>query len=54
MRANGMFDMFKTIIQKNGIPGLYRGVLPSYIKVVPACCLHYMVYEEIKSTLNME
>lgn len=40
------------IHQKEGIPGLYRGILPNFVKSIPAVCITYIVYEYIISFLG--
>lgn len=40
-----MTGVFRTIIEKEGIFGLYRGITPNFIKVMPAVSISYVVYE---------
>ncbi|KAG5891923.1 hypothetical protein JTB14_030070 [Gonioctena quinquepunctata] len=40
-----MTGMFRTIIAKEGVVGLYRGITPNFIKVMPAVSISYVVYE---------
>lgn len=40
-----MTTVFKKIIQQEGIAGLYRGITPNFIKVLPAVSISYVVYE---------
>ncbi|XP_076263108.1 short Calcium-binding Mitochondrial Carrier [Rhynchophorus ferrugineus] len=40
-----MTGVFKTIIEKEGVFGLYRGITPNFIKVMPAVSISYVVYE---------
>jgi len=51
--ANGMVDMFKQIIQQNGILGLYRGIIPNFLKVAPAVSISYVVYEKMRKLLGI-
>jgi len=53
LRANGMVDMFKQIVQQNGYTGLYRGIIPNFLKVAPAVSISYVVYEKTKGMLGM-
>jgi solute carrier family 25 (mitochondrial phosphate transporter), member 23/24/25/41 len=46
-----MTKLFKNIYFNEGIRGLYRGLLPNMIKVVPAVSISYVVYENIKRKL---
>nr|CAI5853493.1 unnamed protein product [Callosobruchus analis] len=40
-----MTGMFRTIIEKEGLLGLYRGITPNFVKVIPAVSISYVVYE---------
>lgn len=40
-----MSGTFKAIIEKEGVLGLYRGITPNFIKVMPAVSISYVVYE---------
>lgn len=40
-----MSGVFRTIIEKEGVLGLYRGITPNFIKVMPAVSISYVVYE---------
>jgi solute carrier family 25 phosphate transporter 23/24/25/41 len=46
-----MSKLIKRIYQNEGIRGLYRGLLPNIIKVVPAVSISYAVYENMKKSL---
>ena len=41
-KYNGVFDCMKKIIQKRGLPGLYRGICANYMKAIPAISIKYM------------
>ncbi|XP_065162514.1 calcium-binding mitochondrial carrier protein SCaMC-2 isoform X3 [Atheta coriaria] len=43
--SNSMTGVFKNILQKEGFVGLYRGITPNFIKVMPAVSISYVVYE---------
>jgi solute carrier family 25 phosphate transporter 23/24/25/41 len=45
---NGMMDAFKTVIEKDGVAGLYRGVGINLIKVVPYAALQFTIVEETR------
>lgn len=49
----GMTSTFKRIIQKEGIAGLYRGITPNFIKVLPAVSISYCVYEYSSRALGV-
>ncbi|XP_031565492.1 mitochondrial substrate carrier family protein V-like [Actinia tenebrosa] len=40
---------FVSIVQKEGVRGLYKGILPNLIKVAPAVGIQFVVYETVKS-----
>lgn len=49
----GPMALTKSIIKTEGVRGLYRGLLPNFIKVLPAVCISYVVYEHAKSFLGL-
>ena len=53
-RALGMVETLQTILREEGPRGLYRGILPSFLKVIPAVSIGYVMYERIKAILNVE
>ncbi|XP_074059831.1 calcium-independent mitochondrial carrier protein SCaMC-3L-like [Macrotis lagotis] len=48
-----MRRIFRNILAQQGIAGLYRGVTPTLLKVLPAMGISYMVYEAMKSALGV-
>lgn len=40
------------IVAKNGVAGLYRGILPSLMQVIPSAALSYMTYNYLKALSN--
>ena len=54
IRAEGMRDMFKQIVEQNGYRGLYRGLVPNFLKVLPAVSISYLVYEKTRIFLGMK
>eukprot|EP01113_Clastostelium_recurvatum_P031205 TRINITY_DN3874_c0_g1_i1.p1 TRINITY_DN3874_c0_g1~~TRINITY_DN3874_c0_g1_i1.p1 ORF type:complete len:543 (+),score=104.22 TRINITY_DN3874_c0_g1_i1:58-1686(+) len=48
----GMVDVFRQTIQSEGIRGLYKGIGPNFLKVVPAVGVSYVVYENTKQLLS--
>lgn len=48
-----MSSVFKKIIRTEGIAGLYRGITPNFIKVLPAVSISYVVYEYSSSKLGV-
>ncbi|XP_061489863.1 mitochondrial adenyl nucleotide antiporter SLC25A24 [Rhineura floridana] len=48
-----MVGLFQRIIAKEGILGLYRGIAPNFMKVLPAVSISYVVYEKMKESLGI-
>lgn len=48
---NNMLHALLTILEKEGVQGLYRGLGPSCIKIVPAAGISFMCYEACKKIL---
>ncbi|XP_028258760.1 calcium-binding mitochondrial carrier protein SCaMC-1 [Parambassis ranga] len=46
--------MVKKILEKEGFFGLYRGILPNFMKVIPAVSISYVVYEYTRSALGIQ
>ena len=42
---------FKTIVQQEGIKGLYKGMLPNLLKVAPSIAIAFVTYETVKKYL---
>lgn len=53
-RAMGMVETLRTVFKDEGVRGLYRGLLPNFLKVIPAVSIGYVVYEQLKLVLNVE
>ncbi|XP_077300894.1 short Calcium-binding Mitochondrial Carrier [Arctopsyche grandis] len=48
-----MRGVFRNIIKKEGALGLYRGITPNFIKVIPAVSISYVVYEYASRSLGV-
>lgn len=48
-----MSGLAKKIVAKEGFFGLYRGILPNFMKVIPAVSISYVVYEYMKTGLGI-
>uniref|UniRef100_UPI003AAF6381 mitochondrial adenyl nucleotide antiporter SLC25A24-like isoform X1 n=1 Tax=Centroberyx gerrardi TaxID=166262 RepID=UPI003AAF6381 len=48
-----MSTLVKKIVAKDGFFGLYRGILPNFMKVIPAVSISYVVYEYMKTGLGI-
>ncbi|KAG9335369.1 hypothetical protein JZ751_005291 [Albula glossodonta] len=49
-----MSGLFKHIVRTEGPTGLYRGLAPNFMKVIPAVSISYVVYENLKVTLGVQ
>ncbi|MBN3323918.1 SCMC3 protein, partial [Atractosteus spatula] len=47
-----MLGQFRHIVSREGVPGLYRGIAPNFLKVIPAVSISYVVYENTKIALG--
>ncbi|PIC19588.1 hypothetical protein B9Z55_025081 [Caenorhabditis nigoni] len=47
-----MIGQFKHILQNEGFTGLYRGITPNFMKVIPAVSISYVVYEKVRKQLG--
>ena len=50
-KRDTMSKLFIRIWRNEGVRGLYRGLLPNILKVVPAVSISYAVYENMKKSL---
>ncbi|KAI8431130.1 hypothetical protein MSG28_001180 [Choristoneura fumiferana] len=48
-----MRGVFRDIVQREGVLGLYRGITPNFIKVIPAVSISYVVYEYASRSLGV-
>ena len=48
-----MMSLLQRIVREDGVRGLYRGITPNFMKVVPAVSISYVVYERMRTTLGM-
>jgi len=46
------WNCIKTVYRKEKIYGLYRGLIPNYLKVVPSISISFVVYERVKTFLG--
>ncbi|EGG20887.1 EF-hand domain-containing protein [Cavenderia fasciculata] len=51
---SGPFDACKKIVQEEGVKGLYKGMIPCYLKVIPAISISFCVYELMKNLLGID
>ncbi|XP_069623400.1 mitochondrial adenyl nucleotide antiporter SLC25A23-like isoform X1 [Ranitomeya imitator] len=48
-----MVALFRYIVAREGVLGLYRGIAPNFMKVIPAVSISYVVYENMKRVLGV-
>ncbi|XP_069497973.1 mitochondrial adenyl nucleotide antiporter SLC25A24 [Ambystoma mexicanum] len=48
-----MVGLFRQIVEKEGLFGLYRGITPNFMKVLPAVSISYVVYEKMKERMGV-
>lgn len=51
--GDNMISVFKKIFKEDGPRGLYRGLAPNFMKVVPAVSISYVVYEHLRMSLGV-
>uniref|UniRef100_A0A6B2L4A7 EF-hand domain-containing protein n=1 Tax=Arcella intermedia TaxID=1963864 RepID=A0A6B2L4A7_9EUKA len=49
---NGMLDCFQKLVTNGGVGALYRGIVPNFMKAVPAISVSYVTYEKTKQYLE--
>ena len=49
----GWKDCFAKTVKTEGFRGLYKGLTPNLLKVIPSMSITYMVYEASKKFLNL-
>ncbi len=48
-----MMAILSRVAVNEGIRGLYRGLLPNFLKVAPAVSIGYVTYEQMKYVLGV-
>lgn len=44
-KYEGFTDCFQDILRRDGYRGLYRGILPNAMKVLPAASISYTIFD---------
>ncbi|MBN3308471.1 MFTC protein, partial [Amia calva] len=47
----GVTDVIRRTWRNEGVHGFYKGIVPNVIRVTPACCLTFVVYEHVSRFL---
>ncbi|KAI1894113.1 hypothetical protein AGOR_G00112480 [Albula goreensis] len=50
-KYNGAVDVIKRTWRNEGVFGFYKGMVPNLIRVTPACCITFVVYENVSRFL---
>lgn len=50
-RYNGVIDVIRRTWRNEGTLGFYKGIIPNLIRVTPACCITFVVYENVSHFL---
>ncbi|CCH43073.1 putative membrane protein [Wickerhamomyces ciferrii] len=53
-RYTGFKDVLFQTIQREGYPGLFKGLVPNLAKVCPAVSISYLMYENLKRVMSLE
>jgi solute carrier family 25 phosphate transporter 23/24/25/41 len=48
-----MSGVTRHILAHEGWTGLYRGILPNFMKVIPAVSISFVVYEKARAALGV-
>ena len=48
----GVMDVIRKTYQREGVGGFYKGIVPALCRVVPACCITFVVYEFVIKELK--
>lgn len=52
VRYNGLAHCLRSVVMRDGFRGLYRGMLPGFMKSIPSCMISFAVFERAKATLR--
>ena len=53
-KYDGFRDVLQQTIKREGLPGLFKGLVPNLAKVCPAVSISYLMYENLKRAMNLE
>lgn len=51
-RCNGLLNCLAVTIKEEGLPGLFKGLVPSQIKAAAVTALYFTTYEQVLSLLK--
>ncbi|XP_076864481.1 solute carrier family 25 member 32a isoform X1 [Brachyhypopomus gauderio] len=47
----GIVDVIRRTWRNEGVEGFYKGMVPNLVRVIPACCITFLVYENVSRLL---
>lgn len=50
---DGFMDAVRKTVQREGLPGLFKGLVPNLAKAVPAISISYLCYENLKNIFEL-
>lgn len=48
LRYKGAWDVVRKVVRQEGVGGLYKGLGPNIVRVLPSTCVTFLVYENVK------
>lgn len=51
-KFTGTWDVVRRTAAHEGFAGFYKGVVPNLIRVIPACCITFLMYENVVHYLS--
>jgi hypothetical protein len=52
-KYDGLVDCIRRIVKNEGMRGLFKGLVPCYLKVIPATAILFMTNERLKKWLQI-
>lgn len=53
MQYRNPMDCFKQIVSNDGVQVLFRGWLPNFVRIAPACLLFHPLYEQVRLLMGL-
>jgi len=50
----GVWDTLVRIVKTEGLVGLYRGLIPNYLKVIPSISMSFLIFENLKTVMHIK
>jgi solute carrier family 25 phosphate transporter 23/24/25/41 len=51
-KYRGVVDCLTSVLKRDGPLGLYRGMMPGFLKSIPSCMISFAVFEQTRTFLN--